>query len=268
MAVKPLTLRAVNPNPGMRSSYRKTLYAQIRAMHNDFLSRLDGLYGSMESRIVGDAKWRSPMERLNEALEALVSKWTARFATLASTFAPRFVKGVFSRVKSTRRQALKDAGFSITMNKSRLMDDRVQALIQMNADAIEGIPATYSSRAAKLVSSSVAAGLDRAALVDGLVKGFGMEVRKAKNIARDQVNKATQVLSQVADEELGFKEGIWKHIPGRKSSRPTHVAMDGKRFKLGEGLYDSEVKRNVKPGELWLCACRYRPVIPETWKVD
>ena len=30
------------------------------------------------------------------------------------------------------------------------------------------------------------------------------------------------------------------HIPGVKTSRPTHKAMDGQRFMLSEGLYDSE----------------------------
>ena len=52
-------------------------------------------------------------------------------------------------------------------------------------------------------------------------------------------------------------------------SRPTHVAMEGKRFKLSEGLYDPDpkVRRKVKPGELILCACRYRPCWPESWGV-
>jgi hypothetical protein len=45
--------------------------------------------------------------------------------------------------------------------------------------------------------------------------------------------------------------------------------MEGKRFKLSEGLYDPDpkVRRKVKPGELILCACRYRPVWPEAWGV-
>ncbi len=48
------------------------------------------------------------------------------------------------------------------------------------------------------------------------------------------------------------------HRGGTKVPRPTHVAMQGKRFKLENGLYDSAEGRNVKPGELYNCNCAYR----------
>ena len=149
------------------------------------------------------------------------------------------------------------------------MDERVQALIQANATDIEGLPLAYSSRVAKLVSNAVASGMDRVTLVSDLNKGLGISLRKARNIARDQTNKATASIAEATDESLGVTEGIWIHVPGRKMSRPTHVAMNGKRFKLSEGLFDPDpkVRRYVKPGSEILCACRYRPVWPESWGV-
>ncbi len=39
--------------------------------------------------------------------------------------------------------------------------------------------------------------------------------------------------------------------------------MNGKRFRLDEGLYDSAVGRKVLPGELVACNCTFRAVIPE-----
>lgn len=268
MAVaRPRRLRAVKPNPGIRASYRKAMASMIRQMHEDYLREIDALYSALESRITGDAKWRSPMERLNDLLTKLSDRWTKRFAALASSIVPRTVKHIFTRVKDTRRQTLKDLGFNIKISKSRVMDDRVQALILASAADVESIPATYAGRVAKAVSNSVVAGLDREALTQELHKGLGIELRKARHISRDQTNKATQALARVTDEEIGFEEGVWIHVPGSKTSRETHIKMDGKKFKLGEGLYDSDVKRKVIPGELWLCQCDYEPLIPDSWRM-
>ena len=262
-------IRAVKPNPGIRASYRKAMASMIRQMHEDYLREIDALYSALEPRITGDATWRSPMERLDDLLTKLSDRWTKRFAVLASSLVPRTVKSIFSRVKDTRRQTLKDMGFNIKISKSRVMDDRVQALILASASDVQSIPATYAGRVAKAVSNSVVAGLDREALTQELHKGLGIELRKARHISRDQTNKATQAMAESTDESLGVTEGIWVHVPGRKMSRATHVAMNGKKFKLNEGLYDPDrkVRRNVKPGSLPLCACIYRPVWPESWGV-
>ena len=69
-------------------------------------------------------------------------------------------------------------------------------------------------------------------------------------------------LKREVREELGITEGIWVHVPGRYTSRKTHMAMNGKRFKLSEGLYDSDVGKKVVPGECPFCRCVYRSVLP------
>ena len=40
-------------------------------------------------------------------------------------------------------------------------------------------------------------------------------------------------------KEYGATKGRWIHVPGRYSSRITHVHMDGEVFDLNVGLYDS-----------------------------
>jgi uncharacterized protein with gpF-like domain len=136
-------------------------------------------------------------------------------------------------------------------------------------DLIRSIPQEHMERVKVQVNNAVAQGLDRGQLARQIQHGYGVTERRAKTIARDQTNKATASIAEATDESLGVTEGIWIHVPGRKMSRPTHVAMEGKRFKLSEGLYDSDpkVRRKVKPGELILCACRYRPCWPESWGV-
>ena len=263
------TFRSAKANPGIRASYRRAMEDMIRRMGADVMRDVLDEYGALEPRITGDAKWRSPMERMTERLRILTERWTNRFRLFSTLLAKRFVGGIRKAVKNNREQALKDAGMNIRLNPSRLYNERVQALIQGNVDLIRSIPQDYLERVKVQVNSAVAQGLDRGQLARQLQHGFGVTERRAKTIARDQTNKATSSIAEATDEALGVTEGVWIHVPGRKMSRPTHVAMNGKRFKLSEGLYDPDpkVRRKVKPGELILCACRYRPVWPESWGV-
>lgn len=262
------TLRAVNANPGIRASYRRAIRSMVRAMREDYSRRLSELYAVLETRIVGDAKWRSPLERLQEALGKLSDKWTGKFASFAAKTASSFVKDVFQRVVKGRKSSLNDAGLAVPLKdkdlKGQVADERVQVLIEANVALIKTIPAKLHGDVQQVVTNAMANGWTHEKLVEKLVKTFDVSERRAKVIARDQTLKATQSLAQAVDKELGITEGVWIHVPGKKSSRPTHMAMNGKKFTLATGLWDSAVNLWVKPGELICCYCKYRAVVPES----
>ena len=262
------TLRAVNPNPGIRAAYRRALRSMVRAMREDYERRLTELYSVLEPRITGDAKWRSPLERLQESMGKLENKWAGKFASFATKTAASFVKGVFGRVVKGRKSSLKDAGINIPLKdkdfKGQLADERVQILIEANVALIKTIPAKLHGDVQQMITDALVNGWTHEKLMEKLVKTFDVSERRAKVIARDQTLKATQSLAQAVDKELGITEGVWIHVPGKKSSRPTHVEMQGKTFTLATGLWDSDVNRWVKPGELICCYCKYRPVVPES----
>jgi len=262
------TLRAVNANPGIRAVYRRALRSMVRAMKEDYEHRLSELYSVLEPRIVGDAKWRSPLERMQEALDKLSDRWTAKFSSLADKVAPRIVKDVLSRTVKARNSSLRDAGISIPLKdkdlEGRLADERVQVLVEANVALIKTIPAKLHGDVQQMVTDAMTFGWPHEKLTEKIAKTFGISERRAGVIARDQTLKATQSLAQALDRELGITEGVWIHVPGKKSSRPTHVAMDGKKFTLSTGLWDSAVNRWVKPGELICCYCKYRAVVPES----
>lgn len=158
---------------------------------------------------------------------------------------------------------MKAAGFTVQIHPSRVLNDTVKALIAENVSLIRSIPQQFFQQVESLVQRSIIQGRDVASLRDELQGRFGVTRNRAKLIARDQSNKAFQAIKRAENQQLGIKEGIWVHVPGTKSSRKTHMRMNGKRFKLNEGLYDSDVKRKVLPGELVACNCVYRAVIPE-----
>lgn len=63
--------------------------------------------------------------------------------------------------------------------------------------------------------------------------------------------------------DLGFKSAKWIHVPGEFTSRKTHKNFNGQAFDLTEGLFDTDVQRNVFPCELWYCRCVMKGIIPK-----
>ena len=74
------------------------------------------------------------------------------------------------------------------------------------------------------------------------------------------VNNAIQRINMLS---LGFTTAEWIHVPGQFTSRDTHINFNGRVFDLQVGLYDTDVERNVFPGELWWCRCCMRGIIQQ-----
>ena len=254
-------LRAIKPNAGIRAKYRKRMVSLLDEMQRSVVWWLRAEYRKQETRIAQDA---SPASDLQDRLKRLFRYWTKRWRESAEIFAREFVGSTRRRTEAGMRQALKDAGFTVKMKAStRAMNDVERALLLENYNIIKSIPQQYITEVTGLVMRSASMGRDVEFLADELHKRYEITRRRAEFIARDQSNKATEALKRVQDKELGITEGIWVHVPGKKTSRHTHQLMNGKRFVIAEGLYDSDVKRKVLCGELPGCQCTYRAAIPE-----
>ena len=108
---------------------------------------------------------------------------------------------------------------------------------------------------------SVQTGWDLGQLTTDLQAQFGVTRRRAAFIARDQNNKATASMTRARQDEVGITQAIWGHSGGGKHPRPTHVAMNGKKYDVRKGMWDPAVKRWIFPSEEVNCRCFSRPVI-------
>ena len=81
-------------------------------------------------------------------------------------------------------------------------------------------------------------------MTEELHKQFGVTERRARMIARDQTNKATNNLSRQRLLSYGINKGIWMHTASGKTYRETHAldhtqgGMDGAEYFIDEGCYD------------------------------
>lgn len=252
-------VRAVGPNAGIGAWYRKRLDTEIKAMHKSVVYWLLAAYRKRENEIATDA---SPIREILERFDKDMRRWKRRWTWLARWLSMRMVEKTEKTDKSALEQAYKAAGFTVKFDASRQLNAVSRALIEANVHLIKTIPQRYFDEVREIVTRGVSMGRDLTYISEELGKRYKITRERARFIARDQADKASMAIQMTRDQELGVKEGVWVHVPGKKSSRPTHEAMDGKTFPLDKGLYDSAVNRYVLPAELPNCRCIYRRVLP------
>ena len=256
---KRVVARAIHANAGTAARYRRVLPSAISAMIDDVESTIAAQREDDPPVLALDA---SPADEMRKRLEAVSARWKKHFDDFSPTVAEVFLKQAVAGTNSAMRQALKAAGWSVEFQMTPAMRDAFDASLAENVGLIRSIPAEYFQQVEGIVMRSYSAGRDLQTMVKDLRKLYPKAKNRAVLIARDQSNKANAVVQRARQKELGITEGIWMHSHAGKEPRPTHVAMNGKRYKVEKGMYDSAVKEWIFPGELVNCRCTGRSVLP------
>lgn len=259
MVNNPTIARAVHANRGEAARYRQRMLALIDEMHSSVIYWLRATYREAPPAIAQDA---SPSRKMQRTLRELAKRWRKRFDEEAPKIAEAYLKGSFKNTDSAMRSALKDAGWSVKFEMTPAMRDAFDASLAENVGLIRSIPEQYLQQVEGSVMRSYTRGRDLATMVKEIRQIYPKAANRAVIIARDQSNKANSVVTAARQLELGIEEAIWMHSHAGKTPRPTHVAMNGKRYKVREGMWDSAVQRFVFPGELINCRCTGRSVLP------
>lgn len=262
------TIPAIHANAGVEAWYRRELEVLVTAAQLE-LTRIaaEAIYDAARRPAVLVTTAPLTMDagdvtKLDRQLKAWAKKWQVHFDKVSVTLARKFAKKSFAMTESSMRDALKQAGFTVSFKPTRQSLEAYKAVAAENVNLIKSIPAKYLTGVQSAVWSSVNRGADMASLSKQLTAEYGSTVERAALIARDQNNKAKATIESTRRLQLGITEAIWQHSSGGKEPRPTHVAMNGKLFKLKEGMYDSEEKAYILPGQLINCRCTSRAVIP------
>lgn len=97
-----------------------------------------------------------------------------------------------------------------------------------------------------------------------LEEEFGINERRARLIARDQILSLNAKLNEDRQKKAGITEYVWRSV-GDASSRQHHKDLDGQRFAYDEPPMGGGTGPNDKgnPGDGIGCRCQAIPVIPE-----
>ncbi len=240
-------------------AYQRRLKAAIREMADsvEYWAVVDRRKNT--PRLAEDA---TPSEKAMKGLNKLSKQWQAYFDQMARTVAERFVKSQYKATDLAFRQALRDAGWSIQLEMTPTVRDAFEASVAENVGLIRSIPQQYFTEVQGIVMRNYTSGLDVKTMVKEIKGRYGVTSRRAVLIARDQTSKAHSTIQRVRQLEIGITEAIWMHSRAGKEPRRSHVAMDGKVYKLDKGLWDKDAKKWIFPGELINCRCQSETVLP------
>lgn len=257
------TIRPLRPSAGLEAWYRRELKKAVKEMSHSVEYWLRAVYRRREDEII--AEDTSPAWNIWEDLKRTMKRWQKYFDELGERLARRFVGRLSKAEKARFEQALKDAGWTVKFRTPRGVNNILQSAIIENVKLIKNLPEKYFMDVQSACSIAIQNGKDLEFLERELRKIEGINERRARTIARDQSNKITAALDREHASNLGITEAVWVYTYGSKEPRHTHVEMDGKRFKLSEGLYDPnpKVARKIQPAELINCRCMYRMLLPE-----
>ena len=267
------TLKPIFPPAGIEREYEKRLKKAVREMEHSVVYWLRAKYRANESRIVGD----SATDDLLKAFRKLLHQWERNFRELADVLPRWFVSKIRGYVAGNLAQQtkpLKDSGLGFNLKFSYMSQrerQTFQAIVKENVNLIKSIARESLTQVEGIVLRNIEAGHDLARMTEDLHKQFGVTERRARMIARDQTNKATNNLSRQRLLSYGINKGIWMHTASGKTYRETHAldhtqgGMDGAEYFIDEGCYDPNpnVQDYIQPGELVNCYCVCRPVIPQ-----
>lgn len=264
-----VTIPGIPASVGIQNEYARSIRRLIKQMEKaalKFVLEKYKLFRASEM-VTNDA----PIDFDNRRLQQLIDAIKARFGRYISEWeaeeidaiVSKFIGKIDKQTKAGLMANLKKAGIVIDFHISALHQPLLEEMVASNVNLIKSIAPKYFDKLTNVVIDSALKGRDMASIFQHIKDLNKVTERRAELIAIDQTNKATQALNVMQTKDIGIKKGIWIHIPGEKSSRKTHIAMNGKTFDLDEGLYDEDVGRNVLPGELPYCRCDFRPDITE-----
>lgn len=209
--------------------------------------------------------------QMDSKMAEKLARWMIHAGTNAKAVSKWFVRATAQNVTASQRRALLRAGispqllkekWSIPIVKNRyispnaakalpkLVDDMTGLITKMQADDL--------ARVRETITRGILEGQNLGEIEKTLLASKGFSEARAKRVALDQSVKVNQNIQRNNAASLGLTRGIWVHVPGKYSSRETHIAMNGREFELYEGLYDDDVQALVVPGELPFCRCTFR----------
>lgn len=260
MSLAPVLVPAIWPNAALEAWYRRKLREMIDAVHASMALHVCAAYKRQPSTL-GFAADNSSSVELMHTLERWSRHWRHRLDDMAAEIASAFARRSFARTQFSMMDALKRAGFTVRFKPTRKSIEAYRAVLAENVNLIKSVPQQYLTDVQTQVWQSVMKGSDLTTLSRGLRESYGVSTRRAALISRDQSAKAKAVIERVRRQELGITHAIWRHSHAGKTPRPTHVKMDGKRFKIADGMYDADEGKRVHPGELINCRCTSRSIL-------
>lgn len=205
---------------------------------------------------------------LTAALRTVRQRYESpQFLALVADIARRFVT---TANNSNRRRTERDLGINI-YSDSQTLQDYLAVSTADNVALIKSIPSQYLTQVESIVMANVRAGGRPSNIAKALQQQLGVTERRAKLIARDQVNKINSNLASMRIKDVGYKYFKWE-TSNDERVRDRHEDVSKRVTAYGKGVYRFDnppvVDQNLPqlPGEPVQCRCVMIPISEEEVK--
>lgn len=256
---KQQTFGRSRPSKAYELEYRRKLQDLLHEMQEDVKKELTAYLKKNTAQDSDNDTWAQIMKWLRK-------KWYKRYDEKSREFAKWITDKTRKRTSAQVMRKLKQMGMTLKPHYSKQDKEKIREITSNNVALIKSIPQQYLYTVQQAVNNAFIRGFDMQSATETINEILAPVDEKSNNraalLARDQINKTTQQFAIFEAKSVGATKGRWIHVPGKYSSRITHIKMNGQTFNLDDGLYDADVHRNVKPGELIYCNCQFETLIP------
>lgn len=191
-----------------------------------------------------------------------------------ASFSPgALAKRIADQLKTSQDQELakafeKGVGVNITPPGGDL-SNLIDYWVEQNVSVITDLRSEYLKSIKNTIADGFKKGLSTRDVANQINEKTGVSLRRAKNIARNEIGNLNAALTEKRDEELGLDEYTWRNVGDERvrgapeggvggkypHAIPSHVARGGERFKY------KDPPEGGNPGEDFLCRCYAEAVI-------
>ena len=247
---------------GVADRYRRELDRMAAQMHKAYERELEALWKELGPDMAQDASLAS---QARMALARLQKRFGALFKERAPAITERMLGGVDKASATGLAASLKDLSGGITLKTDVMpaaLRESLKAATYENVALIKSIPQQYHDRIEGAVMRSIQqVGEGRKTIMEEVRRIGGMDERRIKIIADDQVRKQTTAANYERAKSLGITKARWLHSSGGVDKRPKHVAFSGKVFELDNPPAIGDKGERVLPGQAINCRCTWTPVV-------
>ena len=250
--VKPTTLRPPRENIALEKDYAKRLIKLTTDIGKSFL------YWTLAT--VNKNANKNISKQLVFNFNELLKEWNKKTSDFAKKEAKRTTKQVSSFVNGNLQNQSPEFALKRSVKE---IDNTLNAVYERNYNLIKTIPQDIKERFESVFLNNVN-NFDQEAIFKQVETINGISKRRARTIARDQVQKAIGEYHATREQALGFEYYMWMTSKDERVStgKGGHRQLEGRiyRYDTPSAVIDSYGNIGV-PSQRVNCRCRRKAVI-------
>lgn len=235
---------------------RRELNRLVRGIYADF--RANVLPQLRDDRRVEGTPLTTDAIFGEEAVRQFVQR-VQQLSTMASNLVTRLLRLEGKRhTDGFMRVAKRTLGVDLTaVVRESDIEDALRIISQRNALLVKDIGDKAASRLSVIALEAVTTGRAFTKVGEEIAKGFGIDQRRARLIARDQMATLTSELNELRHRQAGISEYVWSSSHDERV-RGLHRAIDGRVYQYGK---PTDAEGGLAPGRPINCRCAARAVV-------